>query len=122
MEFTENILLFLYMISTAAAGYALGYLLVNEEGPFDILVKFRRLIGISQEVEDKMLEGDYSARDGLNVFAKMVTCDLCASVAITIVLSVILAFSGVFPEGYPTILKILLPFSTIGILFLFKKV
>lgn len=54
------------------AAWRITSLLVDEDGPFDILAKFRRLAGVYYD--------EFNNRQGKNVVAKAMTCVWCFSV------------------------------------------
>jgi len=58
-------------IGLGAICWRLSSLLVREDGPFDILAKFRKLAGVYYD--------EFSRPQGKNVFAKMLTCVWCTS-------------------------------------------
>lgn len=84
----ELVNIFLTVFLLGLSGYGVGNLLVNYEGPFDICKGFRRLVGISYEIEEGINDGDADLRDGLNPLGKMFTCTVCASVALSALFSI----------------------------------
>lgn len=118
----QSLAILTYLTCVAIISHGVGYLLVNEEGLFDILKKFRRLVGISKTVEVAIEEGDYEVVEGLNPFAKMLTCGICTSTFISLVLGVFLCFNLDFPDNYPYLLEYLSPFVAMGLTLILKKV
>lgn len=70
------------------ASWRLASLLVVEEGPFDILGKFRSFIGIRYD--------ELSKPYGTNVIAEAFTCVWCASMWIAILFSIAYYISAHF--------------------------
>jgi len=93
MEITTFILL-------GIATYRLSFLLADEDGPWEIIERFRYFIGVRYD--------DTSMRYGTNVFANGIICSFCNSVWIGIGLTVLWFLS-------PEILFIVaLPFALSG--------
>ena len=105
----ESIILVINLIIVGFAGYGLGNLMVDYEGPLDIFEKYRRLIGITEDIENKMLQGNAKVRDNLNFLAKMFTCNICATTALTLLFSITLFF----PES----IIYLSPLAALGVVF-----
>ena len=64
------------LIIASLATYKLAYLLVWEEGPFDIFVKFRALLGI-RLIRNEELGTSVTQIDKPTVVAKLFTCPYC---------------------------------------------
>lgn len=69
----------LYVIVLALACWRIVSLLVNEDGPFDIFVKFRYFIGVRYD--------ERSIPHGKNVVAGAFSCVWCASVWVGLALA-----------------------------------
>ena len=69
------------ILSLGLASWRIASLLVVEEGPFDILAKFRSFIGIRYD--------ELSTPYGTNVIADAFTCIWCASMWIAILFSIV---------------------------------
>jgi len=74
-------------IFIAIAAWRIAHLLVHEDGPWDIVAKFRRLIGVRTD--------EYSQVYGKNQIAKLFTCVWC--------LSIWFGFIAAFWSDYETI-------------------
>lgn len=75
------------------AAWRLTSLLVNEDGPFDMLARFRKFIGVYYD--------ENSQRQGKNVIAKAINCAWCCSIWIAL-------FASVFSEYSVNVLSYLL--------------
>jgi len=102
------------MLVIGLAGSSIGYLIVNENGPFDVLSKIREYAGITQEVQQKLDEGDYQAYEDLGLFGKMFTCDTCSSTAFTI-------FFWLTYLIFPPIIHLWAAFSAVSVALIVKN-
>lgn len=103
------------IVILSLSAYALAHLLVNEEGPYEILTKFRRFVGITQEIEDELSEGKYESAEQLGVFGKMFLCDICASTAIGSSFGSIYLLNTDFHY-------LCIPLAVVGLIFAIKRV
>lgn len=102
-----------FVTVVALAGHALSKLLAEENGPLDIFVKFREFIGITEEVEEELEEGNRDVVDSLGVLGKMFICGVCSSTAVTLLLAVV----GLIP--YLNIIPIIL--SPVGLVYFIRN-
>ena len=107
--------LFVQILILGISAHALGFLIVNEEGPFDVLTKLRRFVGLSKDVEDRLDEGEHNAGNELNVLAKMFTCDICTSTAIGSILGILLLV------GFKSIILWSIPAAIVGVALALKS-
>lgn len=68
-------------VIASLAIWRLSYLIVDEEGPFDVFYTFRRLLGV--HLEDGVIVAN-------NVFAKLVLCIYCTTVWVSLPFALIL--------------------------------
>lgn len=90
-------------IILALATYRISNLLVNENGPFEILEIFRHKIGVKYN--------DSNIPYGLNQFAELFTCIYCLSIWIGIIISLLYMTVPV----YTTIICLPFALSTVAI-------
>ena len=76
------------LIILSLAVWRLSYLLVDEEGPGDILVKFRWLIGIREKIT---VDGDKVSRviETHGIIARLFRCVWCLSIWIALIFALI---------------------------------
>lgn len=104
----------LIVLILGTSGASVGYLIVNETGPFDILLKIRRSVGLTEDVQESLDMGEYEIYDQLSVLAKMFTCDTCTCTATTVIFSLI---NVIFPES----IYLFSTFSCVSIALITKK-
>lgn len=78
---------FFYLLILSLAVWRLTSLLVREDGPWNVLARFRTAIGVHYD--------EYSKPYGTNMLASALTCTWCASVWIS-------AFAALFCETSQT--------------------
>lgn len=86
--------------------WRISNLLVNEEGPFDIFVLLRRIVGVRYD--------EYSVAYGKNVVARALTCVWCTSFWVSLVCCP-LVFIGI-SANIPDIILAVLALNSIAIL------
>jgi hypothetical protein len=91
-------------ILLALAVWRLTSLLVDEDGPLDIFVKFRHLIGVRYD--------EYSNKYGKNVIANALLCHWCMSVWIGLLLAPLSKYS----VNIPMLIVVALALSALSII------
>ena len=80
------------LLIAALATWRLTTLLVNEDGPLDVLVKFRSLIGIKWDAQSESY--------GTNFIAEAFTCVWCLSIWIGAVVAIFIAPTLIWYPAY----------------------
>jgi len=72
MTITYLIAVLINLIAAPWASWRLANLVIHEEGPFNILVKFRSFLGVSEDIDERAGEERF--------WSKLLSCIYCTSV------------------------------------------
>lgn len=80
------------------ATWRITSLIVDEDGPFDMFVKFRSFIGVYYD--------EYSQAQGRNVVARAFTCFWCASIWVSVVVALLAGYYSTLLEFFVSVLAL----------------